>query len=76
MLQVCAKLYEASTSAQAVFDAMDKNGDGVLSYEEFCSAIQELDIGLTDEQVYDLMYTIDKDRGTLRSCRESKWLFL
>lgn len=65
---VCRKLYQ-STNARDVdgaFHYFDANDDGVIEFEEFSRSLKNLDVGLDDQQIYQLMSSMDKDRsGTL-----------
>eukprot|EP00939_MAST-03C_sp_MAST-3C-sp1_P005263 g5263.t1 len=44
-----------------LFDAMDTNGDGTVSLEELCGAVERLDIALTDRQCVELFTFMDHD---------------
>ena len=46
---------------QALFDAMDKDGGGSVSVQEFGDAIQRLGLGLSEEQKAAVVATLDAD---------------
>eukprot|EP00947_MAST-08B_sp_MAST-8B-sp1_P000583 g583.t1 len=48
---------------ESAFAAMDLNGDGVLSREEFRRACKDLDLGLSPSQVAELLNHMDKDNS-------------
>lgn len=62
--KICSKIYESSKSLIEVFKSYDKDGDGCLDYGEFINAMKKLDLGLTNDQLYDLMRSIDKVKTT------------
>ena len=50
-------------SVQDVFEAADKNGNGILEKEEFRGVLSRLDLGLTTPQLQDLWATFDVDQS-------------
>ena len=60
--KICMKIYEASGDLVEEFKKYDLDGDGKVSYEEFMTGIQKYNLGLTNDQIYDLMRSIDKVR--------------
>ena len=65
---VCRKLFQ-STNARDVdgaFRHFDANDDGCIEYEEFSDTLKSLDIGLDDQQIFQLMCSMDRNRdGTI-----------
>ncbi|PRP77832.1 serine/threonine protein phosphatase-like protein [Planoprotostelium fungivorum] len=61
--KICAKMYENSGDLQVEFQRFDTNSDGRLTYDEFVEALQSQKLGLTNDQLYDLMRSIDKDQS-------------
>lgn len=60
--RVCEKLYESfGTDLKSAFSEFDKNNDGVIQFQEFIQVIKKLDTRITDEEVYDLMRSIDEN---------------
>jgi|EP00161_Ancyromonas_sigmoides_P025325 protein phosphatase len=55
------RLYEQCRSARDAFSVFDANGDGFISFFEFHSTLRSLDLGLTDQQIYELMRDVDQD---------------
>ena len=50
------------TDTKKLFEAMDRDGDGTLDYEEFETALERLGVaGLSDEQVGVLLGALDRD---------------
>lgn len=50
---------EFGTNAPAVFSSIDTNGDGLLSEEEFISALHRLKLGLSDGDLKRIMQMVD-----------------
>jgi Ca2+-binding EF-hand superfamily protein len=46
--------------AQA-FKFLEVDKDGSVAYDEFLTMLRQLDVGLTDEQIYELMRSADTD---------------
>ena len=65
---VCRKLFQ-STNARDVdgaFRHFDANDDGCIEYEEFSDTLKSLEIGLDDQQIFQLMCSMDRNRdGTI-----------
>lgn len=60
--KICHKLLEHASSLKAAFATMDTNGNQIIEYDEFVAVLLKFDIGLSKEQIFDLMRTIDKNR--------------
>eukprot|EP00727_Mastigamoeba_balamuthi_P006106 m51a1_g2114 putative serine threonine-protein phosphatase with ef-hands 1 (425) ;mRNA; r:1653037-1655698 len=52
------------------FAELDSDRNGSLSYKEFYQALNRFNLGLTDEQIYDLFNIIDTDQSGTLSFRE------
>jgi Ca2+-binding EF-hand superfamily protein len=44
------------------FEKIDRNGDKLISYQEFADIVKSFDVGLTQDQVYDLMRSVDSNK--------------
>jgi Ca2+-binding EF-hand superfamily protein len=44
------------------FAKIDRNGDKVISYQEFVDIVKSFNLGLTQDQVYDLMRSVDSNK--------------
>jgi Ca2+-binding EF-hand superfamily protein/diadenosine tetraphosphatase ApaH/serine/threonine PP2A family protein phosphatase len=60
--KICNKLLEHSSTLKKAFSAMDANGNNIIEYDEFVSVLSQFDIGLSKEQIFDFMRTIDSNR--------------
>jgi hypothetical protein len=60
---ICSKIYEKSSDIVAEFDSLTKGGNGELSYVEFVEAMKKYDLGLSNEQLFSLMQSLDKDES-------------
>jgi Ca2+-binding EF-hand superfamily protein len=56
--RVCQKLFQSCSSIEEAFKYFDLNDDGSFEYSEFVQRIKELNGGLTDNQIFELMRTI------------------
>lgn len=56
--RVCQKLFQSCSSIEDAFKYFDLNDDGSIEYAEFVQRIKELNVGLTDNQIFELMRTI------------------
>jgi diadenosine tetraphosphatase ApaH/serine/threonine PP2A family protein phosphatase/Ca2+-binding EF-hand superfamily protein len=65
--KLCRKFYEKSLDLKQVFDSMDKDGDGKISYDIFCGGLRRFKraLGLDGGQLYDLMRSVDRDQDGL-----------
>ncbi|CAN0114314.1 unnamed protein product [Pylaiella littoralis] len=61
--QICERIFVAmgAGDVQSAFNYFDVDGDGTIEYEEFVNALKALEIGLSDDQVFELMRGLDKD---------------
>jgi len=59
--KICVKLFRAlgAGNIEEAFDRFDTDGDKYIEYEEFMNTLQELDVGLSDQQIYELMRSVD-----------------
>jgi Ca2+-binding EF-hand superfamily protein len=48
-------------SAKVLFEIMDKDSDGVVSFQEFSGAQRRLGIGLSDHQVMEVLSVVGKE---------------
>jgi Ca2+-binding EF-hand superfamily protein/diadenosine tetraphosphatase ApaH/serine/threonine PP2A family protein phosphatase len=60
--KICHKLLEHSSSLKKAFEAMDTNGNQIIEYDEFVAVLSRFDIGLSTEQIFDFMRSIDVNR--------------
>lgn len=60
--KICHKLLEHATSLRNAFEAMDTNGNQIIEYDEFVAVLSRFDIGLSKEQIFDFMRSIDANR--------------
>ncbi|CAM9129165.1 unnamed protein product [Discosporangium mesarthrocarpum] len=61
--QICERMFVAMGAGDvgAAFNYFDTDGDGNIEYEEFVNTLKTLDIGLSDDQIFELMRGLDKD---------------
>lgn len=59
-IRECTKL---GISESRLFELLDTNGDGILSYNEFCNAIKENNLPLTENQIKSMYKTMDTDQS-------------
>lgn len=59
---VCKRLFEICADVQAAYDLFDLNHDGEIESEEFARTLEELDIGLTADQIESFMASIDQNQ--------------
>ena len=45
-----------------IFEKIIKTGNGTIEYNEFVEAMRKYELGLSNEQLYELMRSIDKGR--------------
>ena len=68
--RVCQKLFHSCSSIEDAFKFFDLNDDGSIEYSEFVQRIRDLNVGLTDNQIFELMRTIDGDGNSLIDMHE------
>lgn len=56
MIKECGKL---GISEDRVFQLLDRNGDGLLSFEELKDAVYDLKLSMSDEQIKGLFKAMD-----------------
>ncbi|CAI5730898.1 unnamed protein product [Hyaloperonospora brassicae] len=58
---ICKKLYRAMGAGdmQQAFKVFDADLNGFIEYEEFVSTLKQMDTGLADQQIFELMRTAD-----------------
>eukprot|EP00753_Platysulcus_tardus_P018617 PLAT6971.1.p1 GENE.PLAT6971.1~~PLAT6971.1.p1 ORF type:complete len:894 (+),score=532.56 PLAT6971.1:35-2716(+) len=59
--QVCRKLLSFAHNVDEAFAKFDVNEDGLIEYEEFSLLLQKLDLGLTPDQIFELMASVDSN---------------
>jgi len=64
--KICEKIMSKSQDLKQAFKSHDKDGNGSIDYDEFIDIMKDYQIGLSNEQIYDLMRSIDTDKsGTI-----------
>lgn len=56
---VSKKLFLVCNDLRGAFNKFDTNHDGTIEYNEFFKLLKDLDIGLSNDQIYELMRSID-----------------
>uniref|UniRef100_M4BRF7 Serine/threonine-protein phosphatase n=1 Tax=Hyaloperonospora arabidopsidis (strain Emoy2) TaxID=559515 RepID=M4BRF7_HYAAE len=58
---ICKKLYRAmgAGDVQQAFKVFDADLNGFIEYDEFVSTLKQMDTGLADQQIFELMRTAD-----------------
>jgi Ca2+-binding EF-hand superfamily protein/diadenosine tetraphosphatase ApaH/serine/threonine PP2A family protein phosphatase len=75
--KICQRVYEvfgAESSSQA-FQLMDSDKDGDIDYHEFRAALVNLDLGLSEMQIYELMRSADTNNDSKINFEEFKGRF-
>ena len=52
------------------FKNYDRDGNGKIEYDEFVEALKQQNLGLSNDQLYELMRSIDKDENNSIDCDE------
>jgi len=60
--RVCRKLFSVCSDLKEAYRHFDVNSDGRIEYPEFVQGMEELEVGLTRPQLYELMRSIDRDK--------------
>ena len=58
---VCRKIFSSCSDLKEAFKVFDINDDGSIEYEEFLETLKGLNLGLTDQQIFELMRSIDEN---------------
>eukprot|EP01091_Cochliopodium_minus_P016835 TRINITY_DN6425_c0_g1_i1.p1 TRINITY_DN6425_c0_g1~~TRINITY_DN6425_c0_g1_i1.p1 ORF type:complete len:786 (-),score=239.66 TRINITY_DN6425_c0_g1_i1:69-2315(-) len=67
---ISGKLFENFENIKDSFLMMDSNFDGQISIQEFSESLKKLNIGLTDNQIYDFISSTDDDKDGFISYAE------
>mmetsp|Transcript_10910 Transcript_10910/g.19271 ORF Transcript_10910/g.19271 Transcript_10910/m.19271 type:complete len:1080 (+) Transcript_10910:403-3642(+) len=60
--RICEKLFSlVGANLEEAYQKFDANEDGQIEYEEFVKTLHSLNVGLTDQQMYELMRSVDVD---------------
>lgn len=62
-VQVCKKMIKHHGSLQKSFADMDTDGSNDISYQEFSTALRSYDLGLSDENIFDLFQSLDTSQN-------------
>jgi lysozyme family protein len=58
--RVCEKLYAlVGGDLQRAYNRFDTNQDGYIGYDEFVGTLKSLDVGLSEQQIFELMQSVD-----------------
>lgn len=57
--RICDRIFTRQQTLSSAFAELDKDRDGVVTYDEFTTYIRTLNLGLTDEQLFDLARGFD-----------------
>jgi Ca2+-binding EF-hand superfamily protein/diadenosine tetraphosphatase ApaH/serine/threonine PP2A family protein phosphatase len=63
---ICQKIFQAmgAGNIKQAFQAFDTDGDDYIEYEEFMNTLKELDVGLSEQQIFELMRSVDVDNDS------------
>jgi len=69
---ICEKMYKAlgAGDVNEAFRMFDTDQSGTIEYEEFIKLLKQLDIGLSEQQIYELMRGLDQDNNSVIDPRE------
>mmetsp|Transcript_21966 Transcript_21966/g.35323 ORF Transcript_21966/g.35323 Transcript_21966/m.35323 type:complete len:1069 (+) Transcript_21966:254-3460(+) len=60
--RICEKLFSlVGADLERAYEKFDTNKDGQINYEEFVATLKQLDVGLTEQQMFELMRSVDVD---------------
>lgn len=60
--RICEKLFSlCGADLNRAFSKFDLNNNGQVEYEEFVKTLKNLNVGLTNEQIFELMRSVDVD---------------
>ncbi|CAK9022140.1 Serine/threonine-protein phosphatase with EF-hands 1 (PPEF-1) (DRES10) (Protein phosphatase with EF calcium-binding domain) (PPEF) [Durusdinium trenchii] len=60
--RICEKLFSlVGADLEGAYKKFDTNDDGKIEYEEFVRTLKQLNVGLTDQQIFELMRSVDVD---------------
>ena len=62
-VQVCKKMIKHHGNLQKSFAEMDTDGSNDISYQEFSTALRSYDLGLSDENIFDLFQSLDTSQN-------------
>lgn len=62
-VQVCKKMIRQHGDLQRSFADMDADGSNDISYQEFSTALRAYDLGLSDENIFDLFQSLDTSQN-------------
>mmetsp|Transcript_35609 Transcript_35609/g.61601 ORF Transcript_35609/g.61601 Transcript_35609/m.61601 type:complete len:900 (+) Transcript_35609:141-2840(+) len=69
---ICEKMFKAlgAGNVEEAFNMFDTDKSGTIEYEEFIAMLKQLDIGLSDQQIFELMRGLDKDNDSVIDPKE------
>lgn len=65
---ICKKILSNHQEIEKYFDKI--SSDGIISDEDLIQAIKDLDLGISDREIFDLVSTIDQDKNGLIDHKE------
>ena len=67
---VTSRMYKSFEKLKETFNQFDSNKDGKVSVEELAEGIKKLDLGLTENQIYDFICSSDENQDGEISYKE------
>mmetsp|Transcript_28813 Transcript_28813/g.36128 ORF Transcript_28813/g.36128 Transcript_28813/m.36128 type:complete len:885 (+) Transcript_28813:145-2799(+) len=69
---ICEKMFKAmgAGDVDTAFEMFDTDQSGTIEYEEFVNMLKQLDIGLSEQQIFELMRGLDKDNDSVIDPKE------
>jgi len=62
--RICEKLYSiVGADLEGAYRKFDINNDGRVSFDEFVKTLRSLQLGLSDQEIFELMRIVDKDES-------------